>query len=231
MTVATRKAPTPGANRLGDSGPSATSPTSARTPRTAATPTATAVAGTPTPARTRSSRTGTPVSARAAAHRTTSSLSLRQTEAEEAARADAAAALEDLKSRLEKADAASEQYRKQTEVLQSRLDEALGGQAKLEERVHESEEQIEVLSNDKREFARQIREMETIYEAEKSKILKEKEEMTNKEEEMQSVINRLKETINQRNVEDENRPSRQCMFLHPSLPFPSDEIPRRVPLN
>lgn len=147
-------------------------------------------------------------------HRATSSLSISATEADEVARAEAAAVVEDLKARLAKADATSEQYRKQTEVLQSRLDEALKEQAKLEERVHESEEQIESLRNEKREAARQIREIETIYEAEKSKILKEKEDMTNREEEMQAVINRLKDTINQRNAEDEYRPSRQCKFTY-----------------
>lgn len=148
-------------------------------------------------------------------HRGSSSLSISTTEAEEVARAEAAAVIEDLKARLDKSDATSEQYRKQTEVLQSRLQDALKEQAKLEERAHESEEQLETLRNEKRESARQMREMETIYEAEKSKILKEKEEMSNREEEMQAVINRLKDTLNQRNAEDEYRPTRQCKL--PSL--------------
>jgi chromosome segregation ATPase len=150
-------------------------------------------------------------------HRGSSSLSIPTSEAEELVRAEAAAIVDDLKARLEKADAASEQYRKQTDVLQSRLDEALKEQAKLEERCHESEEQIEALRNEKRESARQMREMETIYEAEKSKILKEKEDMANKEEEMQTVINRLKDTINQRNAEDDGRSSRHCKLAVPLL--------------
>lgn len=127
------------------------------------------------------------------------------------ARAEAVALIDDLKERLAKADTAGEQYRKQTEVLQSRLDETLKEQAKLEERVHESEEQIETLRNEKRESARQIREMETIYEAERGSMLKEKEEMSSREEEMQAVINRLKETLNQKNAE-EDRPTRQCGY-------------------
>lgn len=144
-------------------------------------------------------------------HRGSSSLSISTTEAEEVARAEAAAVIEDLKARLEKLDSTSEQYRKQADVLQSRLQDALKEQAKLEERAHEGEEQLEALRNEKRESARQMREMETIYEAEKSKILKEKEDMSNREEEMQAVINRLKDTLNQRNAtEDDYRPSRQC---------------------
>ncbi|TQS31909.1 hypothetical protein Golomagni_07794, partial [Golovinomyces magnicellulatus] len=53
--------------------------------------------------------------------------------------------------------------------------------------------------------------METIYEAEKSSILKEKEEMANKEEEMQTIIQRLKDSLAQRtNVDEDGRPSRQA---------------------
>lgn len=154
------------------------------------------------------------MSARAAAtHRTTSSLSISSTNGNPDARAEAIATIEDLKERLQRADAGSEQYRKQAEVLQSRLDDALKEQAKLEERVHESEEQIEALRNEKREAARQMREMEAIYEAERSSMMKEKDEMANREEEMQTVINRLKETLNQRNADDEYRPTRQCEHL------------------
>lgn len=218
MSTATRKPPVN--TRMSDSNAasSSPSPSAARQARgsvssaSSAAQNASAAGAAGTPTRTRSIRTGTPVSARAAMHRGSSSLSIPTSEAEEVVRAEAAAIVEDLKARLEKADAASEQYRKQTDVLQSRLDDALKEQAKLEERCHESEEQIEALRNEKRESARQMREMETIYEAEKSKILKEKEDMANKEEEMQAVINRLKDTLNQRNNEEDGRSSRHCKF-------------------
>lgn len=135
-------------------------------------------------------------------------------EAEEAARAETVALLDDLKERLVKAEGASEQYRKQAEILQSKLDEATQEQAKLEEKVHESEEQIEALRNEKREATRQIREMEAIYEAERSSMAKEKEDMANREEEMQTVIQRLKDSLSQRaNNDDDGRPSRQCECL------------------
>jgi DNA repair exonuclease SbcCD ATPase subunit len=158
------------------------------------------------------------MSARAAAHRATSSLSI-STTLDADARAETVALIDDLKERLHKADTTSEQYRKQAEVLQSRLDEALKEQAKFEERTHENEEQIESLRNEKREAARQMREMEAIYEAERSSMLKEKEEMTNREEEMQTIINRLKETLNQRNAEDEYRPARQCKLYERIMGF------------
>jgi len=132
-----------------------------------------------------------------------------EAERAEGLRAETVALLDDLKEKLSKAEIASESYKRQTEVLQSRLDEAIKEQAKLEEKVHENEEQIEALTNEKREAARQMREMESIYEAERAGMMKEKEEMANREEEMQSVIQRLKDSLAQRNL-DEDRPSRHC---------------------
>jgi chromosome segregation ATPase len=130
---------------------------------------------------------------------------------EEALRAENMAIIDDLRERLAQAESGFETNKRQVEVLQRKLDDALKEQAKLEERVHESEEQIESLTNEKREAARQMREMETIYEAERSGMMKEKEEMNNREEEMQAVIQRLKDSLAQRN-NDEDRPTRQCML-------------------
>ncbi|CAK7207276.1 hypothetical protein SEUCBS139899_010086 [Sporothrix eucalyptigena] len=186
--------------------------------------------GTATPgsgvARTRSVRSSTLVSARAAAQQRRESLlsnstsasgsvgtsptgnAAANTEAEEAARAETLAALDDLKERLSKAEGASEQYQRQNDVLQARLDEAIKEHSKLEERAHEYDEQTETLKNEKREMARQIQQMETIYEAERSAMTREKEDMSNREEEMQRVIQRLKDSLAQRNTDDEGRPSR-----------------------
>ncbi|KAK4179909.1 hypothetical protein QBC36DRAFT_57080 [Triangularia setosa] len=175
----------------------------------------------------RPSRTGTPVSARAAAHERRQSLlngtssngrsgSPADAEREEAIRAETVAIIDDLKARLERAESSAESTKRQVEILQDKLDEAHREQAKLEERVHEQEEQIETLTNEKRETARQMREMENIYEAERSGMMKEKEEMANREEEMQTVIQRLKDSLAQRNL-DEDRPTRQSVTSSPSI--------------
>lgn len=137
---------------------------------------------------------------------------------EEAIRAETVAIIDDLKERLAKAESGFETYKRQAEVIQSKLDDALKEQAKLEEKVHESDEQIESLRNEKREAARQMREMETIYEGERSAMMKEKDDMANREEEMQTVIQRLKDSLAQRNL-DEDRPTRQCTFLSTALAF------------
>ena len=193
-----------------------------QTPR-ASTPSSSAAGGAGV-ARTRSVRAGTPVSARAAASQRRESLlnngassagaaNPADVEREESLRAETVALLDDLKERLAKAENDSETYKRQAEVLQDKLDDTLKEQAKLEEKVHESEEQIEFLTNEKREGARQMREMESIYEAERSAMMKEKDEMANREEEMQAVIQRLKDSLAQRNL-DEDRPTRQCEFSH-----------------
>ena len=204
MSTGAKKPPSGGVGRVNNSEPGASpgsSPSRSSSQRSSNTPSA---AG---HARTRSVRAGTPVSARAAlARRDTGGLS----SAESDARAEAASAVEDLQQRLEKEEKSSEQYKKQIDVLQSKLEDATQESGKMEEKTHELEEQIEALKNEKRESTRQIREMETIYEAEKSAILKEKEEMANREEEMQAVIQRLKDNLAQRNTGDEeSRPSRQ----------------------
>ncbi|KAF4989888.1 hypothetical protein FDECE_14551 [Fusarium decemcellulare] len=200
MSAVTKKPPAGGVGRVSHA-ESTSSPSSSpsRSNSRSSTPTS-------GHARTRSLRNGTPVSARAAAARRDTGLS----NAEADARAEAAAALEDLQQRLEKEEKLSLQYKRQVEVLQSKFDESAKESAKLEEKAHEYEEQIETLKNEKREVTRQMREMESIYEAERSSILKEKEEMANREEEMQAMIQRLKDSLAQRNnTAEESRPSRQ----------------------
>ncbi|KAK2003215.1 hypothetical protein LX36DRAFT_651374 [Colletotrichum falcatum] len=220
MSAATaKKPPAAGVGRV-SSTDSATSPSvsPSRTPARSSTPTAT-----PAPAARRApARSGTPVSARAAAASRRNSVmgnsnNSGSTEAEEAARAETVALLDDLKERLSKAEVSSDQYRKQVEVLQTRLDDAIKESSKLEEKVHEAEEQIETLRKEKRDAAKKMREMEAIYEAERSSMTKEKEEMSNREEEMQTIIQRLKDTLSQRANDEEGRPSRQSATSSPNI--------------
>ncbi|KAH7480698.1 Uncharacterized protein HZ326_17688 [Fusarium oxysporum f. sp. albedinis] len=214
MSAATKKPPAGGVGRVSHTeSNSSTSPSPSRSNSRSTTPTNNGHT------RTRSLRTTAPVSARAAiARRDTLSA------AESDARAEAAAAVEDLQKRLENEEKSSLQYKRQVEVLQSKLDEAVKESAKLEEKAHEYEEQIETLSNEKREMTRQMREMESIYEAERSSILKEKEEMASREEEMQAMIQRLKDSLAQRNnTAEESRPSRQRMSTY-SFSLPSSPL-------
>jgi chromosome segregation ATPase len=213
MSTASKKPATPGGNlgRRPSTDPSLTSNTPARrSPTPSSTPSANGVA------RTRSIRGGTPVSARAAMQRAgagTSNLSNNSTasETEDDSHAEAVALLDELKERLRASEINSDKFEKETEVLQSRLDEALLEQGKLEDRLHETEERLEIFESEKREMSRQMREMESIYEAERVAMTREKEDMANREEEMQTVVQRLKDSLSQRaNLDDESRISRHC---------------------
>jgi chromosome segregation ATPase len=126
--------------------------------------------------------------------------------------------IDDLKERLRKSETESEQFQKQAQVLQMRLDEALGEQGKFEDRLHESDEKLEALQNEQREAQKQKREMEAIYEAERSSMMKDREEMANREEEMQVIIQRLKDSLSQKSsADDESRISRRCKPIPQTL--------------
>ncbi|CAN8105880.1 unnamed protein product [Discula destructiva] len=232
-TIAAKKPPVPGVpgRETPSSTSSSASSTSRATPRSS-TPNGSSLAERPVPgshARTRSFRAGPPITARQAAGERRKSLlppgangfnvNESSVEEEEAARAENIAALDDLKGRLSRAELSSEEYRKQAEVLQARFDDVTKEQVKYEEKCHELEEQTEALHNEKREATRKIREMEAIYEAERSSIVKEKEEMANKEEELQMVIARLKDSLNQQKMvtDDDARSSRSGNLASPSL--------------
>jgi hypothetical protein len=115
---------------------------------------------------------------------------------------------------LQKTELASDQYQKQIEVLQARFDDALKEQGKLEDKLHEEEEMIEGLENEKREHVRKRREFEAIYEAERVAAMKEKEASQQREEELQGIIHHLKESLSQRDgrqgSSDDGRLSRAC---------------------
>ncbi|KAF1963571.1 hypothetical protein CC80DRAFT_486929 [Byssothecium circinans] len=209
MSTTARKPAPPGTPGRDQAGKVSSSPGAAnRTPTArASTPTSNSANGV---ARTRSVRSGvngTPVSARAAVRRPThsSNLSMSSSQVEglddEAAREEAAAYMAELKDRLQKAENEAGERKKQIEVLNARLDEALQEQMKLEERAHEEEEKVESLDNEKRELTRQQRELESIYEAERAQTMKEKEEAQTKEDELQQTIQRLKEAMATKNIQ------------------------------
>lgn len=134
---------------------------------------------------------------------------------DEEARAQNAALIEELKEQLQKAETASEQYRKQLGVLQLRLDEAVSEQGKLEDQGHEKDSKLERLNSEIREHARQIRDLEQNHEMERNAMLQEKEQQASREEEMHATIQRLKDSLSQKeriNADnDRNNISRSCM--------------------
>ncbi|KAH9825443.1 M protein, serotype 21 [Teratosphaeria destructans] len=148
--------------------------------------------------RTRSVRNGAPVSARAAA-------AARKPQSEndsalEDMRAEMQAKLDELQEKLQQAEQACEDSQKQAQILQAKLDAAHTDQTQLEESVHEQNEKLEELENQKKESLRAKRELEQIYEAERAQTMKEKEIAQQKEAEMQTALQRVKETLAQREL-------------------------------
>ena len=226
MASIPKKTPTAGAS-TGRNSPGATSPSPAagRRSGTGAAP------STPSNgiARARSVRTaanGSPVSSLrmagakkpvgASSELKNSTLADTTADADEDARMESSALMEDLKERLALSEQGLEEFKKQVEVLQSRLDEAIAEQGKLEDKLHEEEERVEGLEVEKRETVRQKREIEGIYEAERHASMKEREAMQGREEELQGIIERLKERGLQRDRE-EGRMSRTSMYFFVSL--------------
>jgi len=143
-------------------------------------------------------------------------------------RAQTAAAVEELQERLKQAENATEAFQKQNDILQTRLDDAMNDQAKLEDDFNELNERVEELDTQNKESLRQKRELEGIYEADRANAIKEREAALSREEELQESIQGLRESIAQRGLrvglEEERRPgiSRSCKNCRLASVFSTD---------
>lgn len=112
------------------------------------------------------------------------------------------AILEDLRSRLAKSETAAEtaaqEYAKQLKALQQRLEEANAEYVRIEEQMHVKDESIEQLELQVKDLIRSKRDQENIYEAERIAAQQEKEELLDREEELNTIVQRLKDTLSQR---------------------------------
>jgi len=117
---------------------------------------------------------------------------------DETSRAEHVALVEELRNRVQKAETASEEYQRQLNLLQARLDDSHHEQGQLEDRLHQSNTTIEGLESDHAAATRQIRETEELFESERNAILHDKREQKAKMEELQAANQRLKETLAQR---------------------------------
>lgn len=107
----------------------------------------------------------------------------------------------DLKEQVQRAEQASEQYRKQLEAMQQRLDAATNEQTEAEEREFQRRTDMDRLRAEVKDSSRQRREQEISHESEKRLLLQERDRQTAKEAELQSVINRLNETLRNKGLE------------------------------
>ena len=131
---------------------------------------------------------------------------------EEEARAEHMSLMEELRSRVQKAETASEEYQRQLNLLQARLEESQQEQSQLEDRLHQNNRRIEELENDQSQAKRERREIEDLYETERTAMLQDQAEQKARVEGLQAANQRLKETLAQREtrtgLEGENVQSR-----------------------
>lgn len=129
--------------------------------------------------------------------------------------------MEELRERVKKAEAASEEYQRQLNALETRLTESMQEQGRMEERIHDGEAKINELEDEKVIAVRQKRDIEKLFESERNAMMQDKAEQIAREEEQQAAIQRLKETLAQRelrtSVEDEKGLSRSCKPNFPTF--------------
>lgn len=127
---------------------------------------------------------------------------------EDDARAERVSLMDELRCRVQKAETASEDYQRQLNFLQARLDESQQEQGKLEDRLHQSNMNIEELESDRAQSARQRREMQDLFETERTSMLKDRAEQITRERELSSANQRLKESLAQRDARNNGENSR-----------------------
>lgn len=149
-------------------------------------------------------------------------------DAEEDLRAENMATIQDLKDRLRKMEMTNEDYQKQLEVMQVRLDEAVAGQTRLEDLANESTESLKTKNKVIRELEKKILKMETQQETERAQVLAKEEETSKEKEELHLMIQRLKDNISQKDLRSSSHSSsprirsRPREFLSPYVfVFPS----------
>lgn len=131
---------------------------------------------------------------------------------EEDARIENAVLLENLKKGLRNAEQVSEEYQRELSLVHKKLNDLMRDEAKMEERLHESSQKIEELEAQKKDAARQVRDMNNGFESERMAMLRDRDEHLAREKENKATIQRLKETLAGRemrvNADAERRMSR-----------------------
>lgn len=119
---------------------------------------------------------------------------------EDTARAEHNSLMEELRSRVQKAETASEEYQRQLNLLQARLDESQHEQGQLEDRLHHSSGKIEELESERAQAKRQRRDTEDLWNTERTSMTQDKAELEAREEGLLAANQRLKEALAQREM-------------------------------
>lgn len=121
---------------------------------------------------------------------------------EDDARAEHISLMDELRDRVRKAETASEEYQRQLNLLQARLEDSQHEQGQVEDRLYQSNVSLEELESDRAQAMRQKREMQDLYDAERTAMLKDQADYKTREEELLSANQRLKEALAQREMKN-----------------------------
>ncbi|KAI4241261.1 MAG: hypothetical protein L6R40_004677 [Gallowayella cf. fulva] len=116
------------------------------------------------------------------------------------ARAEDALLMEELRQRVQKAESLSEEYQRQLQSLQIRLNDSTQEHGKLEDRLHEREMKIADYETQAKQSAKQRRELENNFALERHAMLQDHAEHRAVEEELRAVNQRLKDGLAERDV-------------------------------
>jgi chromosome segregation ATPase len=132
-------------------------------------------------------------------------------------KAEHAQLIEEMRQQVQRAELASEQYQSELEVLQKRLQEVIGDRDNLEDQISQSHADAQASQEEARDLQRRSNQLEQDHQAEKAMMLKEQDERATKAQELQGIVQRLNETIRQKELRaqvDDDRPavSRSGMY-------------------
>ncbi|KAL8670519.1 MAG: hypothetical protein Q9168_004953 [Polycauliona sp. 1 TL-2023] len=113
-------------------------------------------------------------------------------------RAENASLMEELRQRMHKAESLSEEYQRQLQSLQSRLNDSLHDHGKLEDQLHERDQKITECESQAKSAARQRRELENNIDFERKAMLQDQSERKAVEEELRAINQRLKDGLTER---------------------------------
>jgi chromosome segregation ATPase len=103
-----------------------------------------------------------------------------------------------LRHSLKEAESSSEDYARQLAAAQSKADDLMTEQSRLEEQYQQSSDRVQELEFEQREAKRHAQEMERIYDGERNAMMRDREEAGGRENELKATIQRLKESIAER---------------------------------
>ncbi len=122
------------------------------------------------------------------------------------ARAEHASLMDELRNRVQKAEALSEDYQRQLKSLQSRLNESLQEHGKMDDQLHEREQRLADMDSQAKQTARQKKDLEIHFESERNAMLRSQAEQKAVEEDLRISNQRLKDTLAERDLKSGKPP-------------------------